>query len=39
MMMHTDLVALVVEQAAKERIELCRKLEEIGRVVAQIRLE
>jgi hypothetical protein len=39
MMMHTDLVASVAEQAAKERTELCRKLEEIGRVVTQMRLE
>lgn len=39
MMMRKDLAASVAEQAAKERVELCRKVEEIGKVVAQIRLE
>jgi hypothetical protein len=39
MMMHTNLAASVAEQAAKEPVELCRKVEETGKVVAQIRLE
>jgi hypothetical protein len=39
MMMRKDLAASVAEQAAKERVEVCRKVEEIGKVVAQIRLE
>jgi hypothetical protein len=39
MMMCMDLAASVAEQATKERVELCRKVEETGKVVAQIRLE
>jgi hypothetical protein len=38
-MMRTELAASVAEQAAKERNDLGRKLEETGRVVAQMRLE
>jgi hypothetical protein len=39
MMMRTDLAASVAEQATKERVELCCKVEETGKVLAQIRLE
>jgi hypothetical protein len=38
-MMRTELAAIVAEQAAKERNDLGRKLEETRRVVAQMRLE
>jgi hypothetical protein len=38
-MMRTELAASVAEQAAKERNDLGLKLEETGRVVAQMRLE
>ena len=39
LLMHSKLVAVVVEQAATERNDLYRKLEETGREVSQLRLE
>ena len=39
LLMQSELVAVVAEQAATERNDLYRKLEETGREVSQLRLE
>jgi hypothetical protein len=39
LLMQSELAAVVAEQAATERNDLYRKLEETGREVSQLRLE